>query len=257
MKLKHPVRTHIIALFLLLFATGCTPSKTSKVTIATAANMQFVMKDIAAAFTQKTGIDCDVIISSSGKLTAQIQEGAPYDVFVSADMKYPETLHKNGYTIENPKVYGYGQLVLWSALEDLQPSLELLTHQKIEHIAVANPKTAPYGEAAISVLKQANIYDQLSDKLVYGESISQTNQFIVSGAAQVGFTAKSVVLSPQMEGKGQWIAIDKNLYTPIAQGAVIIKKDSISEATLKFYKFLFSPKSKEILENFGYLASIK
>ncbi len=253
--MKTKILLHIVSL--LFLTASCTKQDNNTLTIATAANMQFAIQEIITSFTQKTGIPCDVVITSSGKLTAQIQEGAPYDIFISADMKYPETLHKNGFTAKSPEIYAYGKLVLWSISDEIQPSIESLTDKQIKHIAMANPKTAPYGEAAIAVLKHAGIYDLVTDKLVYGESISQTNQFIISGAAQVGFTAKSVVLSPQMEGKGQWIAIDKNLYTPIAQGAVIIKKDSISEATLKFYKFLFSPKSKEILENFGYLASIK
>ncbi len=257
MSIRPIVKTLFVFFCFIFFIIGCTKSNPTEVTIATAANMQFVMKEIVAAFEQETGISCAVIISSSGKLTAQIQEGAPYDIFVSADMKYPETLYTNGYTIDAPKIYGYGQIVLWSVSQDITPSLESLTDNKIEHIAIANPKMAPYGEAAISILKQTGIYDQISEKLVYGESISQTNQFITSGAAQIGFTAKSVVLSSQMKGKGHWIAINKNLYTPIAQGAVILKRDAVSNATQKFHAFLFSSKSKEILENFGYLANTK
>ncbi|GAA4275127.1 molybdate ABC transporter substrate-binding protein [Aquimarina gracilis] len=245
------------SVFLLSLILGCTTKNTSKVTIATASNMHIAMKEITMAFTKQTGIDCDVVVSSSGKLTAQIKEGAPYDVFVSADMKYPEALYKDGHTTEKPKIYGYGKLVLWSINEHIKPDIISLIDNSIEHIAVANPKTAPYGEAAISVLNNAYIYDKISDKLVFGESISQTNQFIVSGAAQVGFTAKSMVLSPQMKEKGQWIEIDQTLYTPIAQAAVIVKKDSTSIAAKKFYTFLFSEESKEILENFGYLAAIK
>ncbi|MBQ0735839.1 molybdate ABC transporter substrate-binding protein [Aquimarina celericrescens] len=257
MNSKYLFRNLIIAFFLLLFTFGCTSTNSRKVTIATAANMQFVMKEIAAAFTQETGIDCDVIISSSGKLTAQIKEGAPYDVFISADTKYPKILYEKGFTSNIPKIYGYGTLVLWSFSENVPLDINLLTQNQIEHIALANPKTAPYGTAAIEVLKHAKIYDQISEKLVFGESISQTNQFILSGAAQIGFTAKSVVLSPQMKGKGEWISIDSTSYTPIAQAAVIIKKDKISDAAMKFYEFLFSTKSKEILENFGYLVPVK
>ncbi len=243
---------HFTFLFLFL-VIGCTKPNTQKVTIATAANMQFAIQEITTSFTKQTGIACDIIISSSGKLTAQIKEGAPYDILVSADTKYPQALHTSGFTTKPPEIYAYGKLVLWSISKDITPSIKSLTDKKIKHIAIANPKTAPYGEAAISVLKQAGIYDQIEDKLVYGESISQTNQFIVSGAAQVGFTAKSVVLSPKMKEKGNWIAINDSSYTPIAQSAVIIKKVSVTENTINFYKFLFSAKSKEILENFGYL----
>ncbi len=244
-------------IFINLVFCNCTNTDHHRVTIATSANMQFAMKEIVSAFTQQTGINCDLITSSSGKLTSQIQEGAPYDVFISADTKYPKILYEKGFTSNIPKIYGYGTLVLWSFSENIPLDINLLTQDQIEHIALANPKTAPYGTAAIEVLKHAKIYDQVSEKLVYGESISQTNQFIVSGAAQIGFTAKSVVLSPQIKGKGEWISIDSTSYTPIAQAAVIIKKDKISDAAMKFYEFLFSTKSKEILENFGYLVPVK
>ncbi len=253
--MKTKILLHIVSLFFL--TASCTKKDSNKLTIATAANMQFAIQEITTSFTQKTGIPCDVIITSSGKLTAQIQEGAPYDIFVSADMKYPETLHKNGFAAKSPEIYAYGKLVLWSISDEIQPSIESLTDKQIKHIAMANPKTAPYGEAAIAVLKHAGIYDLVTDKLVYGESISQTNQFIVSGAAEVGFTAKSVVLSPKIKEKGNWIAIDENSYTPIAQGVVMIKKEHIKEDALKFYEFLFSAQSKEILENFGYLVTTK
>ncbi len=247
---------HLTPLFFLLIL-GCSKHDATKVTIATASNMQFAMKEIANSFTQQTGIDCDIVFSSSGKLTAQIKEGAPYDIFVSADTKYPTVLYNKGFTTQVPEVYAHGQLVLWSLTRGMEPNLKTLTRSSVRHIAIANPKTAPYGEAAISVLKHFGIYETVKDKLVYGESISQTNQFIISGAAEIGFTAKSVVLSNQMKEKGSWMAIASESYTPIAQAAVIIKKDLVHENALKFYEFLFSSTSQEILENFGYLVSAK
>ncbi len=249
--------TQFISLFVILSILGCKPSNQNTLTIATAANMQFAMRAIVDSFTQQTGIDCTIVLSSSGKLTAQIKEGAPYDIFVSADTKYPKTLYEAGFTTQAPKTYAHGQLVLWSLSKNTQLDLNALTNSRTEYIAIANPKTAPYGQAAVEVLKNTGIYDQVRSKLVYGESISQTNQFIISGAATVGLTAKSVVVSNQMKNKGNWVAIDKNTYTPIAQAAVIIKKDSITKASQKFYKFLFSETSQEILENFGYLVSLK
>ncbi len=247
----------IACLFLTLFSLGCKKNNTNKIAIATAANMQFAMKELSQAFTKQSGIKCDIIVSSSGKLTAQIKEGAPYDLFVSADMKYPEDLYQSGFTTQKPEIYAYGKLVLWSIEEDLKPNIDQLSDEQIKYIAIANPKTAPYGQAAVDVLNYYNIFEKVENKLVYGESISQTNQFIISGSANVGFTAKSVVLSPKVEGKGQWTAIDENSYTPIAQGVVILKKDNPSEKAEKFYSFLFSERSKEILENFGYLVTEK
>ena len=246
-----------VFIFLLIFCSSCQKKDTIKISIATAANMQFAMKELSKAFTEQTGIKCDIIISSSGKLTAQIKEGAPYDLFVSADMKYPEELYKSGFTTQKPEIYAYGKLVLWSVKKGLKPNMDQLTNEKIKHIAIANPKTAPYGQAAVDVLNHFGIFEKVEKKLVFGESISQTNQFIISGSAQIGFTAKSVVLSPKVAGTGQWTAIDENNYTPIAQGVVIIKKDNPSENAEKFYSFLFSERSKEILENYGYLVAEK
>ncbi len=224
-----------------------------KITIAVAANMQFAMKALTHTFAKEAGIECDLVISSSGKLTAQIKEGAPYDLFISADMKYPDVLYKAGLAIQKPEVYAYGKLVLWSMDSSIKPSLSILKSNRIKHIASANPKTAPYGVATIQVLKRDGLFNSVKSKLVYGESISQTNQFIISRSAQVGFTAKSVVLSPEMKGQGNWIELDPESYSPIAQGVIIIKRTQKEEANAqKFYNFLFSQEAKEILKNFGY-----
>jgi len=234
---------------------GCQQKASKKLTIATAANMQFAMEALTQAFKEQSGIDCESIVSSSGKLTAQIQEGAPFDVFVSADLKYPAELFQNGFSTQTPTVYSYGRLVLWTLVEDLQPSMELLTDDKIKHIALANPKTAPYGNATMEIINHYNIFSQVKEKLVYGESIAQTNQFITSKAAEVGFTAKSVVLSSAMKGQGKWIEIADSLYTPIAQGVIILnnRQDQLVKAR-KFHDFLLSSEGKEILDKFGYLA---
>ncbi|MEO6187741.1 MAG: molybdate ABC transporter substrate-binding protein, partial [Ginsengibacter sp.] len=193
---------------LLFMLPACNEQRDQTLTIAVAANMQFAAKDLVNAFTSETGIKTKLIISSSGQLTAQIKAGAPFDVFISADMKYPMELFSSGHATKKPIVYAYGKLVLWSLVDSIAPSINTLTSARINHIAIANPKTAPYGMAAIEVLKRHALYEPLKNKLVYGESISQTNQFIISKSAGVGFTAKSVVLSPQMEGKGKWTEID-------------------------------------------------
>ena len=252
-------RICIVTLWLTAFvlcmisACGYQKSDQEKITIATAANMNYAMKELSAVFTQKTGIKCDLVVSSSGKLSAQIIEGAPYDVFVSADMKYPNEIFRVGLTQHPPKIYAYGELVLWTMKEGITPSMASLTKDSIEHIAVANPKTAPYGHAAIAALNNFRIFDAVSHKLVYGESISQTNQFIISRAADLGFTAMSVVLSPEMKGKGRWIALDEEYYPPIRQGVVVIeRKKGNRNHTQKFYDFLFSAEAKKLLKKFGY-----
>lgn len=245
----------VIISFLLLF-TSCEQKDKSKLTIATAANMQFAMHELTKEFTKKTGVVCEYITSSSGKLTAQIKEGAPYDVFVSADMKFPNELYKTGFTIKKPKIYAYGKLVIWTMNSQMNPDFESLTINHIHHIAMPNPKTAPYGIAAEEVLKKKNLYNKIQAKLVFGESVAQTNQFIVSYAAEIGFTAKSVVLSKNQKGKGNWKEVDESLYTPIAQGVVVLKnRNTHKNEALQFQDFLFSEKGKEILNKFGYSVS--
>lgn len=236
------------------FHVNCTNNIQPKLTIATAANMQFAMKTIMETFSAETGIPGNVVISSSGKLTAQIKEGAPYHVLVSADMKYPNELYHTGFTDSIPQIYAYGKLVLWGMNNTIPFSIENLANESIRHIALANPKTAPYGRAAKEVLEHFSLYENLQEKLVFGESIAQTNQFILSEAAQVGFTAQSVVLSPQVKDKGNWIALPDSTYSPIAQGIVVIKNpnEQLLESARTFYRFLFTAKAREILLKYGY-----
>ncbi len=241
------------ALLIFYFLSGCSSDNSQKLTIATSANMQYAMPELVLAFTKETGVKCQIVVSSSGKLTAQIVAGAPYDVFVSADMKFPDSLFNKGYTIAKPEIYAEGQLVLWSTNSKINPSIEILTSPQAKYIALANPKTAPYGSAAIEVMDYYKITEKIKPKLVYGESISQTSRFITSGTAQIGFTAKSVVLSPQVKGLGKWIDLHSDTHKPIAQGVVILnnRKEYLPHAK-KFQEFLLSPRGKEILDKFGY-----
>jgi len=238
--------------------TGCGDRRgaAEPLTIAVAANMQFAMEALAEKFTDSTGIPCQLIIGSSGKLTAQIAEGAPYELFVAANMKYPREVANRGLAAEPPKLYAYGSLVLWTMKDGLVPSLDILTTKSVSHIALANPKTAPYGQAALEVLQHYGLLDSISPKLVYGESIAQANQFIISGSAELGFTSLSVVLAPHMQGKGSWIALNNDLHAPIEQGVVLLKgEEGPSGAARKFYEFLSGPEAAGILKKYGYSVS--
>lgn len=229
---------------------GCHSSSKpeKKLLIATAANMQFAMAQLTQIFTQETGIACEVIPASSGKLTAQIAAGAPYDVFVSADLAYPATLCKKGYALDTPKTCAFGQLVVWFR-KGQKP--EQLHHISPKHVALANPETAPYGKAAKQTLQALGLDSLWQSKLVYGESISQVNQFVSTGVADMGFTAKSAVL--HLSHKGAWRAIPDSLYSPIRHGAVVLKGGRAKRVHARqFYDFLFSQKAKEILHKFGY-----
>ena len=196
----------------------------------------------------------ELIVSSSGKLTAQIEHGAPYDIFLSADMKYPKAVDAAGKALTRPKAYAYGKLVLWTLGPAKLTGLEMLTAPSVKTIAVANPAIAPYGVAAIVTLKKAGIYEAVRRKLVFGESISQVNQFLLSGAADVAFTALSVVKSPDLAGKGKWIEINPGMYQPIEQGVVILKHANQSDLkrARAFYDFLYSPGGRAVFNYFGY-----
>lgn len=224
--------------------------------VAAAANVRFALEDIEKAFEAKTKLKVEINYSSSGKLSTQITQGAPFDVFVSADEEYPQGLQKAGMTANAPKVYALGTLVLWST----QPELVLKTDGKIlldarvNKIAVATPRTAPYGRAAIEWLKKKGLYTKVESKLVYGESIAQTSQYILAGACEVGLTAKSMVMAEEMRGKGKWVDIDPKYHEPIRQAAVITSygQKQHPEASRKFFDFLFSAEAKRIWKKYGY-----
>lgn len=225
-------------------------------TVAVAANVQYAFDDIQAEFRKETGHALKPVYNSSGKFTAQIMNGAPFDVFLSADMEYPEKLHREGFAATAPQVYAYGALVLWTQKDiDLGKWQGMLASPAVGKIAVANPKTAPYGRETMKVLAHFKLDEILKPKLVFGESISQTNQYIHSGAADAGFTAKSVVVSPEMKGQGKWIDLPKGSYQPIAQGVVVLKHGQQSNARLaqQFHDFVLSSKARVILERYGYL----
>ena len=226
-----------------------------QITVAGAANVQFTLDELKAEFTKETGIDVKTVIGSSGKLTAQIENGAPFDVFMSADMDYPKRLYTDGVTLAEPKIYAYGYLVLWTLKDvDLSKGVAGLSDSSIKKIAIASPKVAPYGRQAVNAMKHNGLYPSISSKLVYGESISQVNQFITTQAADIGFTAKSVVLAPNMKDKGKWVDVGSQSYDPIAQSVVILRyasKNHSAEAQ-KFYDFLFSAPAQDIFKKYGY-----
>ena len=249
--------TFVRSLFLGLALLSATASAQAEpLTVAVAANVKFAFAELQQAFTQQTGIAVKSVFGSSGKLTAQIENGAPFDVFLSANMKYPAALHRDGFAITRPQVYANGVLVLWTMNPlDLGKGIQVLNDPAVQKIAVANPRLAPYGREAINALKHFKLYSALESKLIYGENISQVSQYINSKAADIGFTAKSVVLAPQIAGQGKWIELPKDSYHPIAQGVVILKHagQANSENAQRFLKFLSSPAARGIFEKYGYL----
>lgn len=245
-----------LAVVIVAIATINAPAQT-KIIVAVAANMQYTMEALKTEFNKTDKTEIDVVLGASGNLTQQIMQGAPFDIFVSADTSFPQKLAAGNFTAEPPKVYAQGVLVLWSAKNNVQPTADLkfLLNDNIQHIAIANPKTAPYGTAAEFILKKDGVYENIFRKLVTGESITQTTQFIATKAADVGFTAKSIVISDEMKGKGKWIELKQKDYPPIKQAAVLLKygQQNHTTASKKFYDFLFSAKAKAIYKKFGYI----
>lgn len=228
-----------------------------EINIAVAANVSYAIDALKAEFA-KSHPDTKVLVTlgSSGKLTAQIINGAPYGLFMAANMKYPQALYSEKIAVTEPVVYAQGALAYLSVKkQDFAEGIALLNSEKIDKIAVANPKTAPYGKAAIEAMKAAGVYESVKDKFVFAESISQTVAYAVT-AADIGLIAKSSLYSDKMvqykEGVN-WAPVDPKLYTPIKQGIVLLTGSESNSEYKAFYDFILSDKAKMILTQYGYI----
>ncbi|SMC08834.1 molybdate ABC transporter substrate-binding protein [Nitratiruptor tergarcus] len=217
-----------------------------KIHVAVAANVSFVMPELLKAFKNVSPqTDVKVSIGSSGKLAAQIKKGAPFALFLSADMYYPKTLYKEGYAITRPLVYAKGALVIFS-----KRYKSIADIAKASRIAIANPKTAPYGRAALEVLQHLGLYEKLKDKLIYGDSVAQTTSYALR-VADAGFIAKSAIHTKTLQNlQDRFITVDPKLYSPIKQGVVMLKRDDDANA---FFTFLFSKEAAQIFQKYGYI----
>ena len=245
----------LTAFFSLLFYVSVQAQ--AKITVAVASNMQYTVEALRAEFQKTNKIQIDIVLGASGNLAQQIMQGAPFDIFISADTAFPHKLFEKNFTLLQPKVYAQGVLIVWSVKQNilLNSNLQFLLFNNIKTVAIANSKTAPYGVAAEAILKKYKLYNQVKNKLVTGESISQTSQFIATGAADAGFTAKAIVLSGEMKRKGKWIELNRNDYPAIRQSAALLKYSQRAHSTeaKKFYFFLYSQRAKEIYKKFGYV----
>lgn len=232
-----------------------------EITVAAAADLQYALPEVAHFYEAKTGQHVKLTFGSSGNLFAAIQNGAPYDLFFSADTLYAQKLAETGQGL-SPSLYEYavGQLVLWaprSSPLDLQRGMELLLQPQVHKIAIANPRHAPYGRAAEEALKSAGIYARVQPKLVLGENISQTAQFVESGNADVGLLSLSLVIAPPgknaaMPGK-YWVVPGK-LYQPLRQAAIVIK-GAHEESANRFLAFIRSKEGQNVLQQYGFRLS--
>ncbi|MFT5645798.1 MAG: molybdate transport system substrate-binding protein [Aureispira sp.] len=244
----------LFILILVLFKSCTSVSKKEPIRIAAAASTQYVLEALIAAYIAENKVKIESVISSSGKLTAQIEHGAPIDIFISADTVYPNYLFEKGLGVERPIIYANGQLVLWTfGPYDLSTGLAILSNPSIQKIAIADPKTAPYGRLSQAYLKQKKLYKSLENKLILGESIGQVNQYINTQAVEIGLTAKSVVMAPKLKGKGQFVVLENAF---LAQSMLLLKRERISKEAVGFYTFLQSSEAQKIFAEYGYTSHL-
>jgi len=243
----------LLVVSLLLLSTVVAHAE--KITVAAAADLKFAMDEIVTGFKKShTGAELDVIYGSSGKFHTQIQQGAPYDLFFSADINYPRELAKKGMAASEVKPYAVGRVVLWSnSMDATKMTLASLTDPKIARIAIANPKHAPYGKRAEEALKASGLWDKLQPKFVFGENIAHTAQFVQTGNAQVGIIALSLAVNPELAKKGGYYLIPDKLHNPLEQGYIITKQGAAKPLAKQFADYMGSKPSRSIMTKYGFV----
>jgi len=225
--------------------------------VAAAADLSAALEEIAQAYEHKTGVKVKLSFGASGALTQQIQNGAPFDLFFSADMDYPRQLVTAGYA-DGSTLYQYavGKLVLWvpadSVLDIEHKGMNVVLDPAVKKIAVANPQHAPYGRAAVAALKHYGLYDRIADRLVLGENVAQAAQFVESGNAQAGFVALAHALAPGMQGKGKYWEIPADAYPPLAQGVVALSHSQYKKEAAEFMEYVRTKEAVEVLKKYGF-----
>lgn len=234
-------------------------SAAQEITIAAAADLNYALKEIARAYEAQTGKKVRVSFGSSGNLFVAIQNGAPYDLFFSADADYPRKLEAAGLTLPGTLyTYAEGSLVLWipnHSKIDLGRGLESLGDPTVKKIAIANPRHAPYGRAAVAALRAAGLYDRTAGKFVLGENISQTAQFVESGNADAGIIALSLALAPNMASAGRYYVVPATTYPPIDQAAVVLNSARDKSSAMQFLEFVKSSAAAKIMKRYGFRQS--
>lgn len=244
---------------IIIFSLFTLSLEAKMITIAVAANVSYAITDLKTAFHQlHPDIKVRVILGSSGKLTAQIKNGAPYGLFMSANMDYPQALYREKIAITKPLVYAEGALAYFSRKKrDFSQGITLLRDPRIRRIAMANPQTAPYGIASFEALQNAKLLKRLKPKFVYADSIAQTVTYALT-ATDIGLIAQSALYSKKMLPfkKGiNWESLNPKLYTPIKQGIVLLQKSQNRAEYRAFYNFIFTKEAKKILKKYGYIVS--
>jgi molybdate transport system substrate-binding protein len=246
-------------LFLVMVSLAAAPAQPpAPLSIAAASDLQSILPALAERFERETGRRATLTFGSSGNFFSQIRNGAPFDLFFSADVEYPTWLEAAGLTEPGSRYpYGIGAIVLWTRSDsglDLKRGLEVLTDARVRHIAIANPEHAPYGRAAVAALKHERLYDRVRAKFVLGENVSQAAQFVQSGNAEAGLIALSLARAPSLRNSGVYVAVPASFYPPIDQAAVILRTSRQKDAARQFLMFLGRPDIAQALTDAGFAA---
>ena len=241
---------------ILLAVTGTQVVGAEEITIAAASDLQFAFKELVSQYEKVSGHRVKTSFGSSGNFYAQIQHGAPFDLYFSADSLYPKKLEEAGFAVPGSRYhYAVGRIVIWTrhaSRLDLTQGFETLRQPAVKTIAVANPKHAPYGRAAVAAMEHFRIYGDVKHRLVLGENVSQAAQFVESGAADIGILALSLALSPAMQAKGTYWEIPAHSHPPLEQAAVIITSSKRQEHAQQFLEFVKSPQGQTIMTRYGF-----
>lgn len=249
----------LAAAVLLSTVSGSAQEKTtpSELVVAAAADLSAALKEVSDGYEKKTGVKVKLSFGASGALTQQIQNGAPFDLFFSADMDYPHQLIAAG-DAEGASLYQYavGRLVLWvpadSSLDLQRLGMNAVLDPSVKKIAIANPQHAPYGRAAVAALQHAGVYDRVADRLVLGENVAQAAQFVESGNAQAGFVALAHALAPGMGSKGKYWEVPAEFYPALAQGAVVLSHSQHKKEAAQLLEYLKTKEAAEVLRKYGF-----
>jgi molybdate transport system substrate-binding protein len=247
---------------LITAATLCAPGRAgaAEILVAAAADLNFAIKEMIAEFEKQSPHRIKLTLGSSGNFHSQIKNGAPFDIYFSADIEYPAELNKAGLTEPGTLfTYAVGRIVAWvpaqSPIDVEKLQIQAFFHPSVRKVAIANPAHAPYGRAAVSALRHYGVYEKLTEKLVYGENISQTAQFIETGAADIGIIALAIALAPAVKTRGRYWEVPLEAFPRMTQGAVILKAASDKgnlAAARQFYDWIKSPFSRAILKKYGF-----
>jgi molybdate transport system substrate-binding protein len=250
--MKFLPRWFSLALFLALVPTS---ALAGSLTIAAAADLKYAMAEVVKNFrAERPGDRVEVIYGSSGKFSTQIANGAPFDMFFSADIQFPRELEKKGLTAGAARPYAVGRIVLWSLKPDLAKTpLKDMPQAAVRKFAIANPQHAPYGLRAQEAMQHQGVWEAMKPKLVMGENIAHTAQFVDSGAADAGIVALALVLSPTMQGKGAWTLIPDDWHEPLEQGYAITRRAAANPLARDFARYMESEPARAVMRRYGFV----